>query len=153
MNKEESQKIQIDFLLADFNSIKSEISRRSDQQKTAYLLYMAAISWMFTKIVSNEPHFSYMLVTWLVAFFAKMFIDKEGLEIGRLGKIIRVHICGELKKITDIDGAYLIPSENISIKEDDVCTRYHTKFNFITYFLIPIVISLYILYVKYNILF
>lgn len=94
MNKEELQKIQTDFLLADFNSIKLEISRRSDQQKTAYLLYLAGISWIFTTVVSSEPHITYILVTWFVLVIAKIFIDKEGLEIGRLGGIIRLQICG-----------------------------------------------------------
>lgn len=149
-NKEELQKIQVGFLLADFNSIKSEIGRRSDQQKTAYLVYLAGISWIFTMAVSSEPRIFYVFVTWFVAIIAMIFIDKEGREIGRLGRIIRVKICGELKKITDIDGSQLIPSENISIKTDETCTRLDTYFNSIVFFVIPLVISLYIFSIKFN---
>lgn len=149
-NKEELQKIQVSFLLADFNSIKSEISRRSDQQKTAYLVYLAGISWIFTMVVSSEPRISYIFVTWFAAIIAMIFIDKEGREIGRLGRIIRLQICGELKKITDIDESQLIPSENISIKTDETCTKLDIYFNSIIFFVIPFVILLYILSIKYG---
>jgi len=152
MNKESSQKIQANFLLSDFTAIKAEISRRSDQQKTAYLLYLASISWIFLKVISGDLHFSYPLAAWFVVIITRMFIIREGLEIGRLGRIISLQICRELKKITDIDGRCLIPSENMDIKDETLVKRIilDRAFNFIVFFIIPIFISLYVFCTKYN---
>lgn len=146
MNKEESQKIQVDFLLADFNSIKSEIARRSVQQKSVYILYLGAISWIFTKVVSNEPYLFYIGVTWSIVVLTVMFIYKESLEITSLGEIIKSNISEELKKMTNLGGAHLIPSEN-------VLTKYASRkrsvldmsCNIIIFLLIPAGITLYIL--------
>jgi len=149
MDEAQSQKVQVDFLLADFNAIKSEISRRSDQQKTAYLLYLAAISWIFTKVISGSTDLVYIIVIWLVVVITKIFIVREAMEIGKLGEIIREEICVALKNLTKLDGKSFIPSENRVLKTDTTWTKRHNLnkyFDYLIFIGIPLLISVYILY-------
>lgn len=116
MKKRENE-IQIKFLLADFNAVKMEIARRSDQQKTALLLYITGVSYLFIRIASDQINYFYVLATWIMSLLVVIFIYRESLEIGRLAETIRSRICKEAEKISDIGGKYLVPSE-YSIKSD-----------------------------------
>lgn len=145
MNQEESQKIQVDFLLADFNSIKTEIVRRSGLQKTAYLLYLAGISWIFARTISSDLNQYYIVATWLISFISWLFIYREGLEIGRLANIVRYQICKELEKITGIDEKLFAPSEHIDPEIDNKTKRERSLldsvFNLIVFVHVPAAIT------------
>ena len=142
MKKRENE-IQIKFLLADFNAVKMEIARRSDQQKTALLLYITGVSYLFIRIASDQINYFYVLATWIMSLLVMTFIYRESLEIGRLAETVRGRICKEVEKISDIGGKYLVPSE-YSIKSDvSLKTKILNElFEFIIFFAIPLIISI-----------
>ena len=86
---EDERKKYIDCLLADFASIKEEIRRRATLQRFVLLGFAAVLAFTFKEAASNTLSAYWITGLWASSFLALLFYFREGLEIGRLGRVIR----------------------------------------------------------------
>ena len=101
----------LDFLLADFDALKSEIARRSNLQKAVVAAVLAFYAWSFQRMLNNHIELTVILISWLVSFLAFTFYIREGSEIGRLGWTIKNKIADPASKILGVRPEEVIPSE------------------------------------------
>ena len=110
---DEREKKYCDFLLADFNAIKSEIPRRSNLQRAVVAAMLAFYAWLYQHTNSNNPlQISIIVITWLVSFLGYTFIIRERAEIRRLGWNIKNKIAGPASKILGQPPEEIIPSQS-----------------------------------------
>lgn len=107
----EEQRIQHDYLLADFQAIKAEIARRSNAQKAALAAVVAFYAWLLNQLVSTNLGPWHICAVWIVAILGYVFYKREGLEIGRLGAITRKRIAEIAAKNLNVSAENIIPSE------------------------------------------
>ena len=89
---EDERKKYLDCLLADFTSIKEEIRRRSTLQRFVLVGFITILALTFREAASNSLSAYWVTGLWVSSFLALLFYFREGLEIGRLGSVIRCHI-------------------------------------------------------------
>ena len=82
----------LDFLLADFNAIKSEIARRSNLQKAVIASMLAFYAWLFERSLGNGLELTLVILVWIVSFLGYTFYIRETSEINRLGWTIKEKI-------------------------------------------------------------
>lgn len=120
----DEQKIQHDYLLADFQATKAEIARRSNTQKTALAAMVAFYAWLLNQLVSTNFGLWHIGAIWIVTILGYVFYKREGLEIGRLGALIGTKIAGAAAKNLNLPAENLIPSEvRAADKEFDCKTK------------------------------
>lgn len=107
----EEQKIQHEYLLADFESIKAEIARRSSAQKTALAAVVGFYAWLLNQLVLTNLNPWHITAVWTVVILAYVFYKREGLEISRLGAIVRNNIAEVVSRNLNIPAENIIPSE------------------------------------------
>ncbi len=144
---EDNKEKLVGFLLADYQSIKSEIARRSNLQKTTHVALVAFYLWMLNNYFSENNKLYLIVVMWAVVLLAYFFYQKEHLEIQRLGSIIRNKIAETASGILSVDPKIILPSETDSANEKyDYKTRaYNTALMVSIFLLIPISVTLYYL--------
>lgn len=109
---DDKQKKLLEFLLADFDALKSEIARRSNLQKAIVAAVLAFYAWSFQRLLSNHIiELTVVLIAWVVSFIAFTFYIREGSEIGRLGWTIKSKIAVPVSKILGVSPEKVIPSE------------------------------------------
>lgn len=101
----------LEFLLADFDALKSEIARRSNLQKAVVAAVLAFYAWSFQRMLSNHIELTVVLIAWVVSFLAFTFYTREGSEIERLGWTIKSKIAVPASKILGVTPEEVIPSE------------------------------------------
>ncbi len=135
------------FLLADYQSIKNEIARRSNLQKAIHAALVAFYLWMLNNYFSENNKLNLIVVMWAVVILAYLFYQKEHFEIQRLGSIIRNKIAETASGILGVDPKSILPSETDSANEiyDHKTRAYNTALMVSIFILIPISVTLYYL--------
>ena len=141
---ENNKNRQIDFLLADFNSAKNEISRRSTLQKTVLTLLIAFYAWITNELLKDFSNVNRVPIIWLVVPLAYIFYYREGKEISRLGFIIRERIAEYVSEIIDIEKEKIIPTEVMDRERyptDRITKRYDKIFNYTIFLILPAIFT------------
>jgi hypothetical protein len=99
-----------DFLLSDFQSIKSEIGRRSNLQRFYIGLYLGAIGLIAFSLIGRDLSWDKFLFCFPIALIFLLIYVREDTEIHRLGEIIIKKIAEPLKKLNNLK-IDVIPSE------------------------------------------
>jgi hypothetical protein len=133
------QKKQLDFLLADFNAMKSEIARRSTLQKAVLTALVAFYAWLYAHISNDVPDLVSVGAAILVPLVAYLFYVRENREIERLASTIKYKVAEPAAKILGVEASGLIPSEAHAKHPDCVkpTQLYDWLFNVAVFLLIP----------------
>jgi len=146
-NLNEREKKQLEYLLADFTAVKSEIARRSTLQWFILGGYFSALAFAFQRVITPNSAGLWLTATWVVAALAYQFYAREYLEIMRLSRdVIRVQIAMRAGHLLNLEREDLLPSE--TSEEDAEATRryrYARSFNWVAFFLIPLLLTLLLL--------
>jgi hypothetical protein len=141
-----NNKSQIDCLIADFEAIKSEISRRSNLQRVVLAAFVTVSAYITQKVLDESISYIWILVIWTSSFLSITFYFREDLEIHRLGTIIRYKITKSISEYFTVSNLELFPSENEYDKRYLKYTKpYDVEFNWIVFFVFPFAVSIYIL--------
>ena len=111
MRSDDREKAHLVCLLADFTSLKAEIARRSNLQRVALAAYIAVYAWLFPQLTSNRVTSISITGLWIAGTMALLFYAREGLEIRRLGGLIRERVAPQAARIVSASPQALIPSE------------------------------------------
>jgi len=133
----------IDCLIADFNSIKAEISRRSNLQRIAIVgflgIVLSIISSSFFKTHSNLC----LIFIWQIDLLVLLFIIREKYEISRLGKIIKEKIAKTASKTLQLKEDEIFHSQTSQNGETENTRHYfQIAFNWLLFFIIPITLMI-----------
>ena len=133
----------LDYLLADFAAIKSEIARRSTLQRLVLAAYLAILAVVFQQAVSPALSAPWVIVLWSASAFGFQFYAREGLEIGRLATVIHTRIAPLAGEIIGVPPERLLPSEmNPEVAETLPRRRtYDRSFNWTAFFVAPLLIT------------
>lgn len=140
---------QLDFLLADFGALKTEISRRAGLQRVALALYIALVAAVSGSLLAGKNLPAAIAGLWLGGLLALLFWCREHLEIGRLGRLIRDGIAERAGTILEVPKADLVPSEvapTVDEAIDRTTQRYHIAFMWLTLFVAPLLLTLHALW-------
>jgi hypothetical protein len=140
---DEKNKKLLDFLLADFNATKSEISRRSNLQKWILAVLFTFYAWMFQYSLKNNMNLSLVISSWTVALLVFRFYRRENSEIKRLGNIIEKEIGKSVSEKLDCKKKDVFPSQSFIDKSNESLWRKIDSFIFdiIVYFSVPMYLS------------
>lgn len=129
----------LDFLLADFNSIKTEIARRSNLQKAVIASMLAFYAWTFQYLLNNESELLIIIIAWIVSFLGYTFYIRESAEIQRLGWTIKDKIAKPAAEILGKSSGDVIPSQSFSKAPDNRKTKQYISkfFKLILYLIAP----------------
>jgi hypothetical protein len=117
----DEQKIQHDYLLADFQATKAEIARRSNAQKTALAAMVAFYAWLLNQLVSTSLGPWHIGAVWIVTILGYVFYKREDIEIGRLGALIKIKIAGVAAKNLNVSAENILPSEVCAADKEFDC--------------------------------
>ena len=141
---EDERKKYLDYLLADFTSIKEEIRRRSTLQRFVLLGFATVLAFTFREAASNKLSAYWITGLWVSSFLALLFYSREGLEIGRLGTVIRDRLALPAAREFHVRWKDVFPSETnpgmASI--DPVTALYDVLFNWIVFLGLPALITI-----------
>lgn len=90
MTKDE---IYLQCLLEDFKAIKSEIHRRSGLQLQALIYYLTSLMVVaYNLVLASKPLLilTFIVGVWLIRYCFVIYLEREGIEISRLGSTIKV---------------------------------------------------------------
>ncbi len=107
----EEQRIQHEYLLADFQATKAEIARRSNAQKTALAAIVVFYAWLLNQLVSTGIDVWHISAIWIVTILGYSFYRRETLEIKRLGTLIETRIAKVAANDLNIPAEKILPSE------------------------------------------
>ncbi|MEW8469473.1 MAG: hypothetical protein AB2637_13150 [Candidatus Thiodiazotropha sp.] len=110
----------LDFLLADFNSAKNEISRRSNLQKAVIASMLVFYAWLFQLSFSNGLELPMVVLVWIVSFLGYTFYIRESSEIKRLGWTIKEKIAKPTGAILGHMPEEVIPTEAHATKPSEI---------------------------------
>jgi len=135
----------LDFLLADYNAMKSEIARRSNLQRVVLAAYIAAIVLVFKGATESNLTSLHIMIIWITSTLTLNYYFREGMEICRLGEIIKTRISPVVSKIIDVDPNEIFPSQTCSqiSKIDNITKKYDQQFNWTLFFIVPLGITLF----------
>ena len=141
---EDERKKYLDCLLADFSSIKEEIRRRSTLQRFVLVGFLTVLALTFREMASNTLTSSWITGLWLSSFLALLFYSREGLEIGRLGIIIKEPIAISAARELRVGWTEIFHSETNQAAEriDPVTAFYYALFNRIVFLGLPALVTL-----------
>jgi hypothetical protein len=138
IEKNEIDRLFIECILADFDSVKGEIARRSELQRVAILMLLTAYGFLFKFYLDsydNKPLLGLVFVALasLASYLTKNFYKREHVEIMRLGRIIECQMAPEVKKLL---GKEVFFSETVPNHSSE--TRLlQSYFDFVVYWIIP----------------
>ncbi len=134
----------LDYLLKDFEAIKSEISRRSNLQRVVLATFLAIIAFTFKKAVSGSLPSLWIVSVWSSSALALQFYLREDLEIQRIATIIKKRIASDASEVLGKKANTIFHSETNSADERfDRFTRiYDRQFNWVVFWLVPFLFSL-----------
>ncbi len=144
--KNDKDSLFIQCILADFNSVKSEIARRSGLQRVALVLLLTAYGFLFKfnlDSYDNEPLLGlvFALLAWLASYLTYIFYEREHIEIMRLGGIIRDTMAPKVKELL---GKEVFFSETFP-DHSDKAALLQRDFDSVVYWVIPIFFLIYAL--------
>ncbi len=145
MNKlTDNQQKHLEYLLADIGSVKAEIARRSNLQRVVLATYIAVIAVVWKEAALSAP---LLVGLWISGALALQFYAREGLEIRRLGVIVRERIVPIACKILKVKKQDVFPSETNSKfpEEDRITSRYNHQFKWTLFLLLPLAITVFYL--------
>ncbi len=136
---EKEQKL-LEFLLADFKSIKNEIARRSNLQKAAIAALLAFYAWEFNSFTTNGSSVEILFFSWGAALLAGTYVYREGHEISKLGWKIKNKISKPVGEIIGFNENSIIPSEAHALEScsDSTSKFISVFFAFVLYFIVPL---------------
>ncbi len=136
---EDERKKYLDYLLADFASIKEEIRRRSTLQRFVLVAFITALALTFREAASNNLSAYWVTGLWVSSFLALLFYFREGLEIGRLGHVIRCRIALLATREMNVEQGNVFHSEtNQGVTSiDPITALYDVVFNWTVFLLLP----------------
>ena len=108
----------IEFLLADFDALKSEIARRSNLQKAVVAAVLAFYAWSFQATLNDRTELVVVVIAWLVSLLALAFYMREASEINRLGWTIKGKIAVPVSQLLNVSPEEVIPSEAYSTERN-----------------------------------
>lgn len=134
----------LDYLLKDFEAIKSEISRRSNLQRVVLATFLAIIAFTFEKAASGSLSSLWIVGLWCSSALALQFYLREDLEIKRIGVIIKERIASDASKALGKQTSSIFHSEtNSAVERFDRFTRkYDRQFNWVVFWAVPFLFSL-----------
>jgi hypothetical protein len=140
----EEEKILLEFLLADFNAMKSEIARRSNLQKAAIAALLALYAWIFNTILNNGNSVEIIVISWGSAILVGTHVYRERREIKRLGWIIKNNVAKQAGEIIGVDENLITPSEAHALEPNDDSLRKFISalFSIVIYFAVPLFLTL-----------
>ncbi len=143
-NKEQKQ---LDYLLADYSAVKSEIAHRSNLQRIVLAAYVALVALVGKEASGTALTSLHIVGLWLGSSVALSYYVRQGLEICRLAKIASERIAPTAGNIINVDLEQLLPSQtNPKYPEiDKVTARYNYQFKWLLFFVIPLGITLFYL--------
>lgn len=137
------QQQHLEFLRVDIESTKAEIARRSNLQRIVLATYIAVIAVVGREAASRELTPPLLVSLWITGALALQFYTREGLEIHRLGSIIRERIAPIATQILRLRVQDLFPSEtnNKFPKLDKITSSYNRQFQWILFLVLPLAIT------------
>ena len=137
----------LDFLRADFTSLKAEIARRSNLQRIAFAVFIAVVAYIGKQVESNQVTAPLLLGLWFASALTLQFYAREDLEIRRLGHIINERIAPIVEKILTLQRRDVLQSEtnNKYPEIDKITNRYDIQFLWILFLLAPTAITIFYL--------
>lgn len=138
------QQKHLDYLLADFAAVKAEIARRSTLQRFVLGGYLAVLALVFQQAASLALTAPWLVALWAASAFGFQFYAREGLEIARLGTVIRTRIAPVANAIIGAAPERLLPSEtNPEVPATYQQRRtYDRTFNWAAFLVAPLLITL-----------
>jgi|SRR5450759_3449152 hypothetical protein len=135
----EQEKVWLEYLLADFRAIKDEIARRSNLQKASLAVLVGFNALLLNAFVAKEVVGLHIVALWVVTALVFIFDKREGLEIKRLGDIIRNKIAEPVSKLLNIESRKLLPSEtdNSEPRIDYMTRIYDNIFRMLVFIAVP----------------
>ncbi len=139
---EEEKKLS-EFLLADFNSIKAEIVRRSNVHKAITAAMLVFYAWIFQYAHTEGVTITTLVLVWVVSFLGFTFYERENAEIKRLGWIIKDKIAKPMGEILGCAPEEVIPSESHAKEPGNKrCRIYiYNTFKVFMYLIFPLYIT------------
>jgi len=144
--KDKEQK-QLDYLLADYGAVKSEIARRSNLQRVVLAAYISVVALILKEATEATLTSLFIMGLWLSAALSLNYYIREGLEICRLGEIAKNRISTVASKIIDVDPKVLLPSQASSqlAEIDNITKIYDRQFNWVLFLVVPAGVTLFYL--------
>ena len=105
------QQKHLDYLIADFAAVKAEVARRSTLQRVVLAGYLALLALVFQHSASTMLSSTWIVALWAAAALGFQFYAREGLEIDRLGTVIRTRIAPVAAEVIGTAPEHLLPSE------------------------------------------
>lgn len=138
------QQKHLDYLIADFAAIKAEIARRSTLQRVVLAGYFAVLALVFQQATSLTLSAPWIVALWAASALGFQFYAREGLEIARLGTVIRTRIAPVAGEIIGTPPERLLPSETNPEAAQTLRQRraYDRSFNWAAFFAAPLLITL-----------
>lgn len=149
---EDKTKKQLDFLLADFQSAKSEIIRRSNLQRIALALLLSLYAYLGSTLAEKQFNHFHIVFLWASTLLGFIYYDREAMEISRLGLIIRERIAKPVGYLLGVKAENIIPTEvhgDFKYPTNMLTKRYDFIFKIIIFLGIPISFSLYFIIKRY----
>jgi hypothetical protein len=143
----DNQQKHLEYLLADIGSVKAEIARRSNLQRVVLATYIAVIAVVGKEAASHALSAPLLVGLWVSGALALQFYTREGLEIRRLGAIVRERIVPIARKILKVQKQDVFPSETNSKfpEEDRITSRYNRQFKWTLFLVLPLAITVFYL--------
>jgi surface polysaccharide O-acyltransferase-like enzyme len=147
-NLTNAERKQFDFLLADFNSLKAEIARRSTLQRIVLFGYVGVWSMIAREAPNAEASallvpLHWLVTIWVTGILALLFYVHEAEAITYLGHRI-VTIAQIAGKILEVAPQDLIPSEvkcSPPLEYSKRRHRYNRVFMWAVFFVVPTLIT------------
>ena len=141
---EDERKKHLDYLLADFASIKEEIRRRAILQRFVLLSFAAVLAFTFREAASNSLSASWVTGLWISSFLALLFYSREGLEIERLGTVIQYRVALPAAQAMNVARTNVFHSETNQgmVSIDPITALYGILFNWIVFLGLPVLITI-----------
>jgi len=98
-------------LLADYQALKTEISRRANLQRLAVAAYLAILGYILRAIADRQASVFLISTLWMATVAALLFFARENREIVHLNRLIRNILGPHVGRLVNADPALLFPSE------------------------------------------
>jgi len=141
------QQKHLELLIADFSATKAEIARRSNLQRVVLAAHIGLFAIVGNQLVSHSLVAPLIVGIWLSAALSFQFYTREGLEIRRLGSIIRERIAPIASKMLEVPIQDLLHSQTNSkfLEINKATSRYNKQFKWVVFFFLPLIITIFYL--------
>jgi hypothetical protein len=141
------QQKHLELLIADFGATKAEIARRSNLQRVVLAAHIGLFAFVGNQLVSHSLTAPLIVGIWFSAALSFQFYTREGLEIRRLGSVIRERIAPIASKMLEVPIQDLLHSQtNSKFPEMNKATsRYNKQFKWVVFFCLPLIVTIFYL--------